>query len=136
MDIHPSGTPREHIDTLFKIHYFTLQLNIFFINFTKENCVNDKLHYNKTCMGSIALQDRLVINSEQMPFYQTNMLSLYISFIIFSFSSFHGLDVWSCGLQMARVTGTGSTGALGLVRIYREIYPSTLTPSHAALTHC
>ena len=68
--------------------------------------VNDKLHYNKNLV-SLHNRTGMVLNSEPMPFCQTNLLSLFIYILYhFLFSSFRGLDVRSFGLQIHRVTGT------------------------------
>ena len=111
--------------TLFKIHQFTLYLNIFFINFTEENCVNDKLRYNKNL---VAQQNMHGFKFKPMAFCQINLLYIYIYTVYllyyFLFSSFHGLDVWSFGLQIHGVTRT--LAALSTEYRYRAINLSTL----------
>ena len=59
-------------------------------------------------MGSIAYIEQAWFSFGANAFLlDQQALSLYISYIIFSFSSFNGLDVWSCGLQVIELQGLG-----------------------------
>ena len=49
----PIGPSKRNIDYVVWNSLFHPVINIFSINFTEENSVNDKQHYNKTC-SSIA----------------------------------------------------------------------------------